>query len=530
MAIGDPNVAIGIGAFAGGNNNTANGQGAVALGNGNVATGTGSIALGNLATAAGAGSIALGSGATASNANDVALGTGSVTATPNPTPTGTVGGTTYNYAGTSPSSVVSVGVPGAERQITNVAAGRVSSTSTDAVNGSQLYATDQAVNNLSTAVSSLGNNLGSSVAAALGGGSTYNAIAGVITPPSYTVYNANGSSATVNNVGAVLSTIESQGIKYFHTNSTGADSSAVGSNAVAIGPNAVASANNSVAIGAGAQTSAAVAVSSATVSGRALSGFAGLSPVGVVSVGSSGSERQVINVAAGQISATSTDAVNGSQLFSAVSSLSGSIASTNSTVSSLQSSVINITSQITNLGSKGIAADMNGTGTDTPTVTAGTSSVAIGSNSNDGGRSNVVSVGNSTQQRQITNVAAGTEGTDAVNVNQLNALSTTLSLTSSNQQSQINNLGTQLQSVQSRLSDTARRAYSGVAAATALTMIPEVDPGKTLAVGIGAGSYQGYAASALGVSVRFGSDVKAKLGVGFSASGTAVGGGVSYQW
>ncbi len=61
-------------------------------------------------------------------------------------------------------------------------------------------------------------------------------------------------------------------------------------------------------------------------------------------------------------------------------------------------------------------------------------------------------------------------------------------------------------------------------------MIPEVDPGKTIAVGIGGGSYQGYAASALGVSVRFSDNVKAKLGIGISGSSTTYGGGVSYQW
>ena len=59
----------------------------------------------------------------------------------------------------------------------------------------------------------------------------------------------------------------------------------------------------------------AVGVSSATVGGITYGGFAGSAPVGVVSVGSAGNERQLTNVAAGQVSATSTDAVNGSQLY-----------------------------------------------------------------------------------------------------------------------------------------------------------------------------------------------------------------------
>ncbi|WP_242113383.1 hypothetical protein, partial [Luteimonas aquatica] len=69
------------------------------------------------------------------------------------TSNGTIDGTTYSYAGTAPTSTVSVGAVGAERTITNVAAGRVSASSTDAVNGSQLHATNTAIENLSTEVS-----------------------------------------------------------------------------------------------------------------------------------------------------------------------------------------------------------------------------------------------------------------------------------------------------------------------------------------------------------------------------------------
>ncbi|MCW0054131.1 adhesin, partial [Burkholderia pseudomallei] len=98
---------------------------------------------------------ALGAGATASNKGDVALGSGSVTAAANPTSGTTIGGVAYTFAGTGPTSVVSVGAPGAERPITNVAAGRVDATSTDAINGSQLFATNQAVTSLSTGIGSI---------------------------------------------------------------------------------------------------------------------------------------------------------------------------------------------------------------------------------------------------------------------------------------------------------------------------------------------------------------------------------------
>ncbi|MCS4533892.1 YadA family autotransporter adhesin [Neisseria montereyensis] len=68
-------------------------------------------------------------------------------------------------------------------------------------------------------------------------------------------------------------------------------------------------------MGSASRTAAAVGTTSATVGGYTYGGFAGTAPVGTVSVGSTGAERTVTNVAAGRINATSTDAINGSQLF-----------------------------------------------------------------------------------------------------------------------------------------------------------------------------------------------------------------------
>ncbi|OOS22955.1 ESPR-type extended signal peptide-containing protein [Moraxella pluranimalium] len=93
-----------------------------------------------LAAANAQNTIAIGNLAQATHADAVALGSGSITTTANPTTEGTVAGVTYGtFAGTTPTSVVSVGSEGKERQIVNVAAGRISPTSTDAINGSQLY-------------------------------------------------------------------------------------------------------------------------------------------------------------------------------------------------------------------------------------------------------------------------------------------------------------------------------------------------------------------------------------------------------
>ncbi|CAG9241875.1 hypothetical protein BDI4_1080071 [Burkholderia diffusa] len=171
----------------------------------------------------------------------------------------------------------------------------------------------------------------------------------------------------------------------------------------------------------------------------------------------------------------------------------------------------------------GVTADMNGTGTDKPTVTTGSNSVAIGANSNDGGRSNVVSVGSDTQQRQITNVAPGTEGTDAVNVNQLNALSTSVSQSVQSQQAQINNLGSALQ-------QTNSMARQGIAAATALTMMPQVEPGKTINIAVGTARFAGTSGMAFGASAHLSENGILKLGIGISGSNKTYGAGYGYSW
>lgn len=107
---------------------------------GTVTDGAGAVALGWKAKAKKQSSIALGQDAIADHKDAVALGSGSQTADAIATTQATVNGFTYSgFAGTTPTSTVSVGKAGAERTITNVAAGRVTQNSTDAINGSQLY-------------------------------------------------------------------------------------------------------------------------------------------------------------------------------------------------------------------------------------------------------------------------------------------------------------------------------------------------------------------------------------------------------
>ena len=240
------------------------------------ATGTDSVAIGPLAGSAGASSVALGNGASAVNADDAAFGSGSKSATAVATTTATVGASTFKgFAGTAPASTVSIGASGKERTLTNVAAGAISATSTDAINGSELFVVATQVDANTTNI------------------------------------------ANINKTGA----------KYFHTTSALGDATATGTDSVAIGPLAVSKAANGVSIGNGATTTNAadVALGSGSTSGAVTTGVYNLTGgtaaasakiASVVSVGAPGAERQIQNVAAGVLTATSTDAVNGSQLFS----------------------------------------------------------------------------------------------------------------------------------------------------------------------------------------------------------------------
>ena len=125
-----------------------------------VAKGAKAVAIGHNASTDGENTVALGADAKASHAKAVALGSESETATAVGTNAAEVNGIKYKgFAGNSPIATVSVGKAGGERTITNVAAGRINATSTDAINGSQLYLTQQALGNVGkTTAATLGGN------------------------------------------------------------------------------------------------------------------------------------------------------------------------------------------------------------------------------------------------------------------------------------------------------------------------------------------------------------------------------------
>ncbi|QOH39706.1 beta strand repeat-containing protein [Burkholderia cepacia] len=139
---------------------------------------------------------------------------------------------------------------------------------------------------------------------------------------------------------------------------------------------------------------------------------------------------------------------------------------------------------------------------------SGSNSVALGAGSTAYG-DDTVSVGSIDRTRTISNVSDGVNATDVATKGQLDRA---------------------LGGVQGQMNDLSRNAYSGIAAATALTMIPGVDPGKTVSFGIGGATYKGYQAVAFGGEARITQNLKMKAGVGMSSGGNTVGVGASYQW
>ncbi|CAJ0779132.1 hypothetical protein LMG18090_01033 [Ralstonia mannitolilytica] len=237
------------------------------------------------------------------------------------------------------------------------------------------------------------------------------------------------------------------------------------------------------------------------------------------------------NVGMGAITPDSKDAVNGSQLFATnekIAALDGRVSGLESVVGSGSgtgdgsgapgtggpgSTVVGAGSAAsgdnsTAVGAGAIATGGNSTALGQGSTATGNNSVAIGAGSM-ATRDNEVSFGSAGNERVLGNVAEGVRDTDAVNKGQMDRA---------------------IGGVQNQIADVSRTAYAGIAAATALSMIPGVDPGKTLSLGIGTANYQGYQAVALGGEARINANIKVKAGVGMSSAATTVGAGASYQW
>ena len=229
----------------------------------------------------------------------------------------------------------------------------------------------------------------------------------------------------------------------------GTEGKATKDNAVAIGKGALAGHESSVALGSDSETDDAVATTDATINGVTYSGFAGTAPTSTVSIGKSGGERTLTNVAAGRITDTSTDAINGSQLYSVVNGLGFDVNADNDAAKTHKlgkelaivagntaepTSTSNLKTEVAQdavTGKTTVTVSMkeapNFTSV-TTTDTAGNKTVTNGSGVTitpaSGNPVSLTTGGLNNGGNKITNVAAGTDGTDAVNVDQLKAAAT----------------------------------------------------------------------------------------------------------
>ena len=397
---------------------------------------------------------------------------------------------------------------------------------------------------------------------------------------------ADGSEAhdavTVRQLQNAIGAVATTPTKYYHANSTAEDSLAVGEDSLAMGAKTIVNGNagigiglntlvladaiNGIAIGSNARANHADSIAmgngSQTTRGAqtnytAYNMDAPQNSVGEFSVGSEDGQRQITNVAAGS---ADTDAVNVGQLKvtdAQVSQNTQSITNLNTQVTNLDTRVTNIENGIGDIVTTGSTkyfktntdgADANAQGKDSVAIGSGSiaaadNSVALGTGSV-ADEENTISVGSSTNQRRITNVAAGVNATDAVNVSQLKSseaggvrydTKADVSIDYSNITLGGGNGGTtrisnvsagvnnndavnyaQLkQSVQetkqytdqrmvemdNKLSKTESKLSGGIASAMAMTGLPQAyTPGASMA-SIGGGTYNGESAVALGVSM-----------------------------
>ncbi|ENI5050568.1 YadA-like family protein [Escherichia coli] len=426
--------------------------------------------------------------------------------------------------------------------ITNVANGSISEDSTDAVNGSQLNATNMMIEQNSQIINQLAGNTDATYIEENGAGINY-----VRTNDNGLAFNdasASGVGATAVGYNAVASGASSVAI--------GQNSSSTVDTGIAIGSNARANHANSIAMGNGSQTTRG-----AQTGYTAYNMDAPQNSVGEFSVGSEDGQRQITNVAAGS---ADTDAVNVGQLKvtdERVAQNTQSITNLNNQVTNLDTRVTNIENGIGDIVTTGSTkyfktntdgVDANAQGKDSVAIGSGSiaaadNSVALGTGSV-ANEENTISVGSSTNQRRITNVAAGVNATDAVNVSQLksseaggvrydtkadgsidysnitlgggNGGTTRISNVSAGvNNNDAVNYAQLKQSVQetkqytdqrmvemdNKLSKTESKLSGGIASAMAMTGLPQAyTPGASMA-SIGGGTYNGESAVALGVSM-----------------------------
>ncbi|MGY4837363.1 YadA-like family protein [Burkholderia pyrrocinia] len=410
---------------------------------------------------------------------------------------------------------VTLGNSGTPVGIHNVAEGDLSATSTDAVNGSQLYATNTRVGSLEDSLKEGGlidPTTGESLAV------VYDSAA----KDHVTLGGANASNPVVlSNVAAGVAGTDAVNVDQL----TGAlKDIEAGANPLGVQYDSIA--KNSVTLG-GVGTSAPPVILTNVADG--------VTKYDAVNFGQLSELNDKIDDMDGRVGALEQNPGNGggtgdSPYFSGTDVTPGSSTAANAgtgtgnTAAGSGASVGGGANNATVIGSNASATKDNGAAIGSGAKSTGEGATAIGSNASASGsqsvaigsgsvanEANTVSFGNGTDDgnRRIVNIADGINANDAASKGQLDRA---------------------VGGLQGQINDVSKNAYSGIAAATALTMIPGVDPGKTLSFGVGGATYKGYQAVAFGGEARITQNLKMKAGVGLSSGGNTVGVGASYQW
>ena len=388
------------GAF--GYKNTINADNAYAVGSNSTVSADGAMVLGNNASVTAKNGMALGNNTKVANENAVAIGAGSETAAAVATSSATINGTAHNFAGVNPASTVSVGKAGSERTITNVAAGRISAASTDAINGSQLYAV---TTEMDKGVAYAGDVKAAAAAAnkfTRKLGEQTNIVGGV----------ADTSKLTDGNIGVVSNGTDTLNIKLaknVKVDSVTTGNTVINNNGLTVGGKTYVTNNG---INANNQTITNVASGGNTTTNAA--------NIGDVQTAVNNAVTNVTNT----LTAKGLD-------FEGNDGAANKVHRDLGTKLTVKGGLADVTTGVSgkNLGVKKNAA---GDGLDLvmsekpefKEVTAGTGTNKVVINDNGvhvGGKTYINNSGLNANNQKITNVATGTAGTDAVNVDQLNA-------------------------------------------------------------------------------------------------------------
>ena len=503
-ATGLASIALGFNATAAkdwsisiGGNSAANGVNATSIGRGAVAGGEQATALGAVANAGKDKSLALGRGATANTvAGDVAIGDSSVTAAANAVSDFTIGSTTFsasNFVKETSNGVVSVGSGSIKRQIQNVGAGAITATSTDAINGSQLYHVATELNTLATDAKTAADSATGKVTALEARKQTFK-VKNADTEKATKDGKANEWTLNKNNevtFGATSDltvSTDGNGNIVYGLSTTAKEAVSKAAQAVAdIGTikTDVADAKQKAAA---ASTAASTANSKATAADSKATAADSKAEAVKETVNRSGLEADGQNTKIGS-GATYAGGSN-------ATAIGGSAKAT-----AENTTAVGQGSEATAKGATAIGQGAKATAENA--VAIGTGSVAA--------EANTVSIGSQGNERRITNVAAGVNPTDAANVGQVNAV-----------ENRINN----------KLGKLDKKLRSGVASAVAVANIPQVTiPGASM-VALGVGNYKGQSAVAVGYSRASDSNrVIIKMTAGASTQRDyTFGAGIGYQW